>query len=522
MPETMTGAEALVHSLVASGIDTCFANPGTSEMHFVAALDRIPGIRCVLGLQENVVTGMADGYFRVTGRPAATLLHCGPGLANGLANLHNARRADSAIVNIVGDHATFHLPHDAPLTSDIAGLARTVSSQVHSSRSPQEIGGDTARTVAAARHYPGSTATLILPADVSWSEGGETAAALPVPPPAAPDALALRTAAEMIRAGDCLILLGGDAVSLEAQAIAGPLAAATGATLMASFTVSRQPMGQGRLDIQKVPYPVDMAIEALAPFRQVILVNCPPPVGFFGYPGKPSLLCRPDARVHVLSRVEECPLAALRGLAEAFGPLPPHAVAERPPLCPGTGPIEPMGFAETVCALLPENALVIDESITLGIGLPAAAPRALPHERLTITGGAIGGGLPLATGAAIGAAMAGRPDRRVIALQADGSAAYTMQALWTQAREALPVTTLLLSNRSYAILLGEYAKVGAAPGPTAFGMMELDRPALDWCGLARGMGVEAARADTLETLAELMRAALARPGPFLIEVDFTG
>src|SRR5512136_1534561 len=158
----MNGAESLVHTLLRSGVDTCFSNPGTSEMHFVAALDRVPGMRCVLGLFEGVVTGAADGYARMSGKPAATLLHCGPGLANGLANLHNARRARSAIVNCVGDQATYHRPYDAPLTADTEGFARGVSQWTRTVRRADEVGRDAAVAVQAARTSPGQIATLIL------------------------------------------------------------------------------------------------------------------------------------------------------------------------------------------------------------------------------------------------------------------------------------------------------------------------------------------------------------------------
>jgi len=173
----MTGAESLAQTLLANGVDVCFANPGTSEMHFVAALDRFPGIRCVLGLQENVVTGAADGYWRMAERPAATLLHCGPGLANGLANLHNARRAQSGIVNIVGDQATHHRALDAPLTADTDGWARGVSAWTRTATGATTVGRDAAAAVEVARQ--GQIATLIVPADIAWNQEGSIGQALP-------------------------------------------------------------------------------------------------------------------------------------------------------------------------------------------------------------------------------------------------------------------------------------------------------------------------------------------------------
>jgi acetolactate synthase-1/2/3 large subunit len=519
----MTGAEAVVRSLIAAGVDTCLANPGTSEMHFVAALDRIPGLRCVLGLHENVVTGMADGYARVTGRPAATLLHCGPGLGNGLANLHNARRAASPVVNIVGDHALPHMPFDSPLTADTPALARSVSSFVAMPRTAAAAGEAVVAALAAACTAPQGVATVILPADAGWGAGGVVAPPRPADPAPPPDPLAVATAARHLRAAGrrTLILLGTRGVAEPNHPVLAGIAAATGATLMASSTVARQPRGRGRLVLPRVPYPVDIALAALDRFDTVVLVDCPPPTAFFGYPGRPSLVCRADAQLVTLARPDQDAAAALAALAAALGTAPAAVPPPEPvPAAPQGGVITPDGLAATVCALLPDGAIVIDEALTLGTGFARFAPAAAPHDWLTVTGGAIGGGLPLATGAALGAASDGRPDRRVVALQADGSAAYTLQALWTQARERLPCTTVLLNNRSYAILLGEYEKVGATPGPTARSMMDLDLPAIDWVGIARGFGVAAERATTLDALGTALRRMLAADGPGLIDAVF--
>ncbi|HZF75006.1 MAG TPA: acetolactate synthase large subunit [Acetobacteraceae bacterium] len=511
----MNGAESLVHTLLGAGVDTCFANPGTSEMHFVAALDRIPGMRCVLGLQENVVTGMADGYWRMAGRPAATLLHCGPGLANGLANLHNARRARSGIVNCVGDQATYHRPLDAPLTADTEGFARGVSAWVRTSARAAEVGADAAAAVQAARTSPGQIATLILPSDTCWDEGGTVASPLPVPAAPRADPLAIRNAARVLRERrDVLILLGGPALRQEAQHLAWRIAQATGNRVMAEMSNGRIERGQGRLPLERVPYPVDLAVEALKPFGAIVLVNAKPPVGFFAYPGKPSRHHREDAELHPLTRYEADAEAALRALAEELGapevPLPD--TGSRPE--PARGAPSPEGLARSLAALMPEDAVVADEAVSYGRGFfkeTHAAPR---HDWLQITGGAIGCGIPLATGAAIGAG-----GRRVINLQADGSAMYTVQGLWTQARERLPVTTVIISNRSYAILLGEYRNVGANPGRTAMDMMDLGNPNIDWVRIANGMGVEAAKTATLEGLSDLMRQSFAQNGPFLIELE---
>lgn len=512
----MNGATSLVHSLLSAGVDVCFANPGTSEMHFVAALDQVPGMRCVLGLQENVVTGMADGYFRMARRPACTLLHCGPGLANGLANLHNARRARSGIVNVVGDQASFHRPHDAPLTADTTGLARSVSAWVHTSTQSAQLGRDAAAAVQAARAQQGQIATLILPADVSWNEGGEAASPLPDLRPEDIDCLRVEACARILRSHgpDCLVLLAGSALSPEGQGLAWRLARATGASLMADYMSARVSRGRGRLPLERVPYGMEAAIKSLARFRHIILVSAKPPVGFFAYPGMPSTQYPADARLHELSRPEQDAQTALQLLVDALAAPAQEMPATAPIPGPGQGAPSPEGLAVTVAALMPEHAIVSDESVSFGRGFYPHTQAAAPHEWLHLVGGAIGAGMPLATGAAI--ATAGQ--RRVINLQADGSAMYTLQALWTQAREHLPVTTILLNNGRYNILLGEYRNVGAQPGPTALGMLDLGNPALNWVDLARGMGVEGARATTLEQCADLMRASFGRTEPFLIEL----
>lgn len=514
----MNGAESLVHTLLGCGVDTCFANPGTSEMHFVAALDRIPGMRCVLGLQENIVTGAADGYFRITGKPAATLLHCGPGLANGLSNLHNARRARSGIVNVVGDQATYHRPLDAPLTADAEGWARPVSSFVRTSRSAAEVGADAASAVQAARTAPGGIATLMLPADTAWTEAGIVAPPLPVPTIAPADPHAVNAAARLLREKkNVLLLLGGPAVHEAAQKFVWRIAKATSAAMMTEGSNARTERGQGRLPLERVPYVNELATKVLAPYEHIILVNALPPVGFFAYPGKPSRLYPDNAQLHVLTRPEQDAVAALEALADALGApaaeIPSNGA--RPEIVKGKP--TPEGLASTVAAVLPENAVIVDESVSFGRGFFKNTHAAAPHDWLQIMGGAIGAGIPLATGAAIGVQQQGN-DRRVLALQADGSAMYTLQGLWTQAREKLPVTTVILSNRKYQILIGEYFAVGANPGPTAMNMLDLGNPNLDWPRIAGGFGVEAAQAETLEDCADLMAQSFRRAEPFLIEL----
>lgn len=515
--QPMNGAESLVKTLLANGVDTCFANPGTSEMHFVAALDRIPGMRCVLGLFEGVVTGAADGYARMADKPAATLLHCGPGLANGLANLHNARRAQTPVVNIIGDQATYHRPLDAPLTADTEGWARPVSVWTRTATRAASVGADAAAAVQAACAAPGGVASLILPSDVCWDAGGVVAAPLPpLPvPKVSPDAVQL--AARVLRSGQpTLVVLAGSALREAPLADAHRIAAATGARLITPMSNARVSRGRGRLAVDRVPYSGDVARDKLAGIRNVILVGAPAPVTFFAYPGKSPRPYPEDAAVHVLAWPEEDLGEALARLADEVGARNaslPAMDAGAPTPGPARGAVTSENVARTLSALLPEQAIVVEESVSFGRAFYPGTVHAAPHDWLQLTGGAIGDGLPLAVGAAVAA-----PDRRVVSLQADGSAMYTLQSLWTMAREQLDVTVVLLANRQYAILLGELAGVGANPGKTAMDMLDIGNPDLDWVKLANGMGVEGARAKDMESFADLFRMANGRKGPFLIEL----
>ncbi|MDA0224752.1 MAG: acetolactate synthase large subunit [Proteobacteria bacterium] len=510
----MNGAESLVRSLVASGVETCFANPGTSEMHFVAALDRVAGLRCVLGLAETVVTGCADGYGRMAGKPAATLLHCGPGFANGIANLHNARRANAPVVNIVGDHATYHRPHDAPLTADTEGLARAVSHWVRTSQSSAEVAADGAAAVHAARSAPGQIATLILPADTAWTAGGAVVTAPPPPPraQAAPDTVRA-IAGALSRGESSMLVLSGEALSEAGLAAAQRVAQACGAQLRTPTQVARMARGRGRVPVDRIPYVVDMALKVLEGVKQLVLVAAKPPVGFFAYPDKPSTLWPADCALHVLARPEQDAVATLEALADELGAPRKVEIPAPPALAgPARGAFEPLAFAHTFATLIPENAIVMEDAVTSGRALFAPTFGAAPNDWMQNTGGAIGVGLPAATGAAIAC-----PDRKVICLQADGAGMYTLQALWTQGREKLDVVTVIFANRIYRILQGELISVGAQPGPTSEALFDIGHPDLDWVRLANGMGVEAVQVETLEGFADAMRAALGRRGPFLIE-----
>jgi acetolactate synthase-1/2/3 large subunit len=511
---SMNGAQALIRTLVDAGVDTCFMNPGTSEMHFVAALDAVPEMHSVLALFEGVATGAADGYARMSGRPAAVLLHLGPGLGNGLANLHNARRARTPLVNIVGDHATYHAKYDAPLQSDIAAIASGVSSWIRSSSDPASVAQDAADAVAAAMGPPGQVATLILPADVSWLEApGPVAPVAPTPRHTVADSTIADVAA-VLRSGEPAALLMGGSTMFEPGLVAGSrVAAASGAKLLAETFPARLQRGEGIPSVERLGYLAEFAQAQLDGLSHLILVDAASPVSFFAYPEKASDLVPEGCTVHVLAAPGDDATAALQALADELGAAPDAAT-----LAPAFRPERPTGalnaetFAAAVGALLPEGAIVADEGNTGGLfvsGFTAGAPR---HDWLCLTGGSIGYGMPVATGAALAC-----PDRKVVNLQADGSAMYTLQSLWTQVREGLDVTTIILNNRSYAILNLELSRVGADPGPKALEMLDLTNPELDFVSLARGMGVHATRATTAEEFTTQLEAALATPGPALVE-----
>lgn len=511
----MNGAHALIRSLVASDVDVCFTNPGTSEMHFVAALDDVPEMRGVLGLFEGVATGAADGYARIAGKPAAVLLHLGPGLGNGLANLHNARRAGSPVVTIVGDHALPHKKLDAPLESDIETVARNVSQWVRTSESPSEVGRDAAEAVAAAIGAPGQVVTQILPADVSWGDGGEVADRIAPAGHSAVSEDAVKDVAAVLRSGEpTLVLLGGDVLA-DAGAIdhAAIVAQSAGADVLAEVFPTRMARGQGVAPLERLGYLSEAATQQLDGKRHLVLVGAKEPVTFFAYPDKPSELVPEDCQVHLLAGGGEDGVGALAALADELGvadeapPRPTGDRSERP-----TGDLNAWTASLAVGALLPEGAIVVDEAVTSSLSLPmttAASPR---HDWLSLTGGSIGYGLPAAVGAAIAA-----PDRKVLCLQADGSAMYTLQSLWTMAREELDVTVVLYNNASYEILKMELQRVGAEGGEKAQSLFDLGRPQLDFTHLARGMGVPATRATTAEEFTDQLEAALATDGPSLVE-----
>ena len=515
---TMTGAESLLRTVSDCGVRLCFANPGTSEMHFLAALDKVPEIRPVLGLFEGAVTGMADGYARIAGVPALTLLHLGTGFANGIANLHNARRARSPVVNVVGDHATYHNRWDSPLKTDVAALARPASDWLTISSSAHTVAADGARAVAAAREKPGRIATLILPADAAWGLTDGSCPPLPAPPAAAVDALAVDRVATILQArgGSSVILVRGAAGDIAGLDALARICARVGARPMMDLATGKVMRGVGRLAIPRVPYRAEDAVRALTGVTDLILVGAHPLVAPFAYPNYPSW-CVPDGTaITYLSHEHEDEVRALEALADALGAGP----VETPRAAPvdrtrASGRLDAAAVGRSVARRLPEGAIISEEAISNAFPIITELTSAPPHIHLALTGGAIGQGIPLATGAAIAA-----PGSKIVNIQADGSAMYTLQALWTQAREKLDVVTIILANRSYGVLRAEVERVGARIDDTlAAGLLDIDNPALDWVALARGMGIEGCRATSAEQFDDMLASALAATGPRLIEAS---
>jgi acetolactate synthase-1/2/3 large subunit len=511
----MNGAESLVRTLVAGGVDVCFANPGTSEMHFVAALDRVEGMRCVLGLFEGVVTGAADGYFRMKGTPASTLLHLGPGLANGLANLHNAKKASSGIVNIVGQHAIYHIGYNAPLTSDIEGLARPMSAWVRTSPDAKSVAKDGAAAIAAAKSA--QVATLILPADTAWNEADGIAQVPVESQRASYSSQAVDNAAKVLNGGaQTLLLMTGSALTEQGLALAAQIAGKTGCKVMGQTYNPRMARGRGRFSIDRIPYVIEQALPILKDFKHIVLVEANDPVAFFAYPNKPSMLKPDGCEVHRMTSGGENSVAALEALASALGARPSDAKPQaRVELAKPTGALTHASIAQAIAMAIPENAIMVDESLTTGRGFFPPTAAANPHDWLQNMGGSIGFSTPVATGAAVAC-----PDRKVICMVGDGSAMYTLQSLWTQAREGLNILTIVFANRIYQILRGEFDGVGAGePGQRALDMLKIDRPTLDWVALAKGMGVPGRAVATADEFNKALAEAVADPGPRLIEVQ---
>jgi acetolactate synthase-1/2/3 large subunit len=511
----MNGAEKLLETLVAQGIEVCFANPGTSEMQLVSAIGNAEGMRAVLCLFEGVASGAADGYARMSGKPAVTLLHVGSGFSNSMANLHNARRAHSPVVNIVGDHATYHLQYDAPLTSDIRAHAEICSDWVKVSKSADDLADAGAEAVSAALSDGGQTATVIAPADHAWEEATASAVTIAAPSRAGADPSTVRAAAGALdgKPGAAL-LLGADALLEENLTLAGRIARASGSRLLCETFPARLQRGAGRCPVERLQYFAEQVSEQLTGVVRLVLVGARAPVSFFAYPGKNSWLVPEGCEVIELAGPDEDIGEALAELSAILGAdRDAQTTPPAPSFQPPTGPLTPIAIGQSLTLLMPDGAILSDEAATCGLGIFPATEQAPRHDWLTLTGGAIGQGLPLSLGASIAC-----PDRKVIALQADGSAMYTIQALWSMARENSDVTVIIMNNRSYAILNIELARVGAGqPTAKTLSMLDLSRPDIDWVKISEGMGVPAGRAANAEQFHELLEAALRNRGPRLIE-----
>ncbi|MGB0906072.1 MAG: acetolactate synthase large subunit [Maricaulaceae bacterium] len=511
----MNGAETLISTLNANNVDVCFANPGTSEMQLVAAIDKEKDMRAVLCLFEGVVTGAADGYGRMTDKPALTLLHLGPGLGNGTANLHNARRAFSPVLNMIGDHATYHLEYDAPLTADVEGFAKPVSDWVGTSTSENNLAETGLEALTESLRYPGRVASFIAPADHAWN-AADTPNLKLIPPetPVAEADVIKESGTALSIDSPAALYLGGRALREDALHQAGRIAAKTGARIICETFTARLQRGAGRVPVERLPYFGEQASDFLKDFEAMVCVGAKPPVSFFAYPGKPSWLTPESTNLVQLADTDTDALDALTRLADALNaPADPKKLqpAAMPPV--EDGKLNPLDLGKVLCAHMPEDAIVSDEAATSGLFIFPATAGAAKHDWLMLTGGAIGQGLPAALGAAIAC-----PDRKVIALQADGSAMYTNQALWTMARENLDVTTIILNNGSYAILKIELERVGVTdPGEKALSLLDLTKPAIDWTAISTGMGVPAERVDTVEAFRDSLIKALGAKGPRLIE-----
>jgi acetolactate synthase-1/2/3 large subunit len=511
MDAPLTGAECLLRSLLAAGIDVSFMNPGTSEMQFVSALDRVAGMRGILCLHETVCAGAADGYARMLGRPASALLHLGPGLANALSNLHNARKARSPVVNIIGEHATHHMAYDAPLTADIAAIARPVSDWVETVDDPQNIGEQTRRCVEASYGPPGRVASLIVPADHSWNAAGPVGVSIAPPRPRGVDSRRIREIRAILREPGCGLLLSGVSLTGKGLALASRIRAGAGVRLFANRYAGRLSRGHGVPFVERLPYFPEQAWEVLKGIKTLVTVEAAPPVSFFGYPGMRSTLAPEDCRFVTLSEEGEDALGALAELAADW---PEEGQPDRglPPV-PSSGQLDLESVGQTLAALLPEDAVVVDEMVSSGEPVNRWLQDAARHELLPVTGGSIGQGLPVAVGAAVA-----EPSRKVVALEADGSGMYSLQALWTMARERLDIAVVIFANRRYRILEVEMQRTGSgALGPQADALMDLHRPELDWAALAAGMGVPAVRVDNAAGFAGAFREALSARGPSLVE-----
>ncbi len=515
----MNGAEKLIQTAVAGDVEVCFSNPGTTEMLLVAALDSVPGMRGVLALFEGVVTGAADGYGRMADKPALTLLHLGPGFANGIANLHNARRARSPIVNLIGHHATWQRNLDPPLNSDVEQLAAPVSSWVRTNASADQLSADVAAAIGAATEGPGQIATLIVPGDSQWESAAGPVAPVPHRHGNRVAEVSVEETVDALRSGGrTLLLLGQGGLRRRGLVAAGRIAQTTGCALMSETFPKRLERGPELPALARLPYFPEQVLETLGSFDRLILAGAPEPVSFFGYPGLPGHLVPEGTELTVLARPLDDVANALEHLADALEAPAEYARPDLVRPAKPTGPISPSTIAQAIVATQPDNAIVVDEGVTSAGAFYPVSATAPAHDYLALTGGAIGFGMPCGIGAAIAC-----PDRKVIVLEGDGSGLYTVQALWTQAREQLDIVNLVFNNATYRILQVELMRAGITePGPQALGLTDLGRPVIDWVRLSEGFGVPAERVEDAESLTHALERAFSERGPRTIEVIVGG
>ncbi len=509
----MNGADVLIQTLADNGLEACFANPGTSEMQFVSALDREPRMRSVLCLFEGVATGAADGYGRMAGKPAVTLLHLGPGYANGGANLHNARKAGTPVVNVIGDHATYHRQYDAPLNSDIKAWAKANSNWIGSAETADQVGDLASQAIAASYGPPGGCASLILPADSAWSEASRKGPVVEIPRRSTPAPSAIAAAASKLKAAKSpVVLIGGSACTEPGLKAAGRLKAA-GIRVLTDTFVARLARGEGRFAPDKMLYFGEMALTDLAGSDLMVLVETAMPVSFFAYPDMPSVLVPEGCALEPLSDKAQDGIETLNLLADALGA--PQEVTLTQYVaqdCP-SGELTAYTIGTSIARHMPSQAIISDDAVTAGLPVYTQTAQARAHEWLMLTGGAIGQGIPLAIGAAVAC-----PDRKVLSLNGDGAAMYTVQGLWTIARENLDVTVVVFANHAYRILNIELARTGAGkPGPAAKKLLDLGSPRIDWMGLASSLGLPSVRCDTAESFDAAMARAMGQKGPQFIE-----
>jgi len=511
----MNGAENLLNSLLAGGIEVCFTNPGTSEMHLVSAIGNSTRMRAVLCLFEGVTSGAADGYARISGKPALTLLHLGPGFANSMANQHNAMRAHVPLVNVIGDHATYHLQYDTPLTSDITAYASISSSWVRSSRSANDLAQAAAEAVQASMQGAGCIATLIVPANHAWETATGSVAPLPLPKPEKVARTTINQIASFLLNGKRTALyLGGHALQENSLLAAGRIGKACNADLFCEYFPARLQRGAGRVKVVRLPYFAEHAAALLRGYEQIVLAGAKAPVSFFAYPAKPGWLAPENCEIRSLCEADQDIRSALEAVAGRIGaPETPEPAGQAPAEASPKGTLTPTAIGQSLSALMPADAIVSDEAVTCGPEIFQCTENAARHDWLGVTGGAIGLGLPLSLGAAIAS-----PHRKVIALEADGSAMYTPQALWSMAREQADITVIIMNNSSYAILNVELAMSGGGqPTNKTLSMLNLGQPNINWLELSGSMGVPATRATTAEEFHSQLAAALRAKGPRLIE-----